>query len=71
MRVSGLLFRGREVDSCDVCLLLNLGLLTEDRAQIVNHPYLICTRLVILSHVALQRPEFRQEYFRTLQAVVR
>ncbi len=35
------LFRGREVDSCDVCLLLNLGLLTEERARIVDHRYLL------------------------------
>jgi hypothetical protein len=25
----------------DVCLLLNLGLLTEERARIVAHPYLL------------------------------
>jgi hypothetical protein len=31
----------RKVDSCDVCLLLNLGLLTEERARIVDHPYLL------------------------------
>jgi hypothetical protein len=28
--------------TCDVCLLLNLGLLTEEMAQIVVHPYFLC-----------------------------
>jgi hypothetical protein len=27
--------------TCDVCLLLNLGLLTEETARIVDHPYLL------------------------------
>ena len=40
-RQVGQLSRGREVDSCDVCLLLNLGLLTEERARIVDYLYLL------------------------------
>ena len=41
MRVLEHLFSRKGDDStCDVCLLLNLGLLTEERARIVDHPYM-------------------------------
>jgi hypothetical protein len=48
--------------TCDVCLLLNLGLSTEERARIVDHPYLLYVPPGDSVPRRRQRPGFRRHY---------